>query len=339
MYAAKTTGGDIMTASSINPIRRRILLAAGAGALAVPFGAPAQGLSTRPVRMILGQTAATTPDLIARTLAPRLQAKWNQGFIVENRGGAGGAIGLEAVAKAPPDGHTITVNVNSTLTLPLFFKIDYDIIASFSPLAILAENPFALVIHPSVPATDFKEFVEWAKREGPKANYGSPGNGTHHHLIMESLKLRTGLQLTHIPYKGSAPAFTDLLGGQISCMFVPMVQAIGMGRAGKVRVLGSSMKDRSPLTPEIPSIAELGVPGFNFYGWFYAEGPAGMPADIVNKYSTTFHELLLDPEVKDTLAKNGVSARYGTPAELDKLKREDYQVLAKLVKDANIKGD
>src|SRR5204862_3439219 len=135
----------------------------------------AQGLSTRPVRMILGQTAATTPDLIARTLAPRLQAKWGQPFVVENRGGAGGAIGLDAVAKAPPDGHTITVNVNSTLTLPLFFKIDFDVLNGFTPLSLLAQNIFALVVHPSVPAKNFPEFREWAKREGAKANYGSPG--------------------------------------------------------------------------------------------------------------------------------------------------------------------
>ncbi len=328
-----------MTQSSHSALRRRLLLAAGAGAAVLPFGTRAQGLSNRPVRMILGQTAATTPDLIARTLAPRLQAHWNQPFIVENRGGAGGAIGLEAVAKAPPDGHTITVNVNSTLTLPTFFKIDYDVISSFTPLAMLAENPFALVVHPSVPANSFKEFLEWAKREGPKANYGSPGNGTHHHLMMESLKLRTGLRLTHIPYKGSAPALNDLIGGQISCMFLPSVTGLSFGRAGKVRVLGSSMKDRSPLAPDLPTLSELGVPGFNFFGWFYAEGPAGMPADIVNKYAAALREIMAEAEVKETLAKNGVSVHYGTPAELDKAKREDYQVLAKLVKDANIKGD
>ncbi len=328
-----------MKTSLQSELRRRILLGAGAGALVLPFGARAQGLSNRPVHMILGQTAATTPDLIARTLAPRLQAKWNQAFIVENRGGAGGAIGLEALAKAPPDGHTITVNVNSTLTLPTFFKIDFDMITSFTPLAMLAENPFALVVHPTVPVTNLKEFIDWGKREGPKANYGSPGNGTHHHLIMESLKLRTGLKLTHIPYKGSAPAVNDLIGGQISCMFLPTVTALSFGRAGKVRVLASSMKDRSPLVPDLPTISELGVPGFNFFGWFYAEGPAGMPADIVNKYASLFREVMADPEVKDSLSKNGVSVKYGTPAELDKAKREDYVMLAKLVKDANIKAD
>src|SRR3954463_1986743 len=174
-------------------IRRRLVFAAGAGALVAPFASLAQGISARPVRIILGQTASTTPDLIARTLAPKLQAKWNQPFVVENRGGAGGAIGMEAVAKSAPDGHTININVNSTLTLPMFFKIDFDVLNSFTPLAILAQNHFALAVHPSVPANNLKEYIEWAKREGPKANYASPGNGTHHHLIMESFKLRTGL--------------------------------------------------------------------------------------------------------------------------------------------------
>src|SRR5258706_10032693 len=185
----------------MNRFRRRLLLAA----LASPLMARAQGISNRPVRFILGQTPATTPDLIARTLAPRMQARWNQPFLVENRGGAGGAIGLDPGAKTPPDGHVLTVSVNSTLTLPLFFKIDFDILESFTPIGVLAQNIFALAVHPSVPAKDFPEFLAWAKREGGKANYGSPGNGTHHHLLMESVKLRTGIELTHIPYKGSAP--------------------------------------------------------------------------------------------------------------------------------------
>src|SRR5256885_2241455 len=228
-------------------LRRRLVL----GSLAFPLTGFAQGLSSRPVRMILGQTVATTPDLIARTLAPRMQAKWSQAFVVENRGGAGGAIGMDAVAKAPPDGHTITVTVNSTLTLPLFFKIDFDVLTSFSPISVLAQNIFALVVHPSIPAKNFGEFMEWAKREGPKANYGSPGNGTHHHLIMESLKLRTGVQLTHIPYKGSAPAFTDLMAGQIATMFVPLGVALTLGASGRIHAVGGSARERSPLAPQI----------------------------------------------------------------------------------------
>src|SRR2546423_5681662 len=187
-----------------NDLRRRLILAA----LASPAASWAQGLSSRPVRFILGQTATTTPDLIARTIAPRMQAKWHQPFIVENRGGAGGAIGLDAVAKAPPDGHTLTVNVNSTLTLPLFFKIDFDVLTGFTPITLLAQNTFVLVVHPSVPAKNFAEFAEWAKREGGKANYGSPGNGTPHHPMIEAPQPRPRLPLTHVPYKGSAPAVT-----------------------------------------------------------------------------------------------------------------------------------
>ena len=318
-----------------NAIRRRLTLAA----LASPLTALAQGISTRPVRIVLGQTPATTPDLIARTLAPRLQARWNQPFVVENRGGAGGAIGLDAVAKSPADGHVITVSVNSTLTLPIFFKIDFDMLESFSPLSMLGQNIFVLVVHPSVPAKSFPEFLEWARREGAAANYGSPGNGTHHHLIMESVKLRAGLKLTHIPYKGSAPALTDLLGGQIATMFVPLGTALSLGGSGKVRVLGGSARERSPLAAEIPSLHEQGLSDFDYYSWFSAWGPAGMPRDIVAKYNATLHEVLGEPGTRDTLAKQGVSVRLSTPEELDRLNREDFASLARLVKEAKIKGD
>ena len=320
-------------------LRRRLLLASAATALGNPWRAFGQGLSSRPVRFILGQTAATTPDFIARTLAQRLQAKWSQPFVVENRGGAGGAIGLDAVAKSPPDGHTLTVSVNSTLTLPLFFRIDFDVLDSFTPISLLATNIFALAVHPSVPAKSYAEFVDWAKREGPKANYGSPGNGTHHHLLMESLKLRTGLELTHIPYKGSAPAFTDLIGGQIAAMFVPLGVALTLGGGGKMRALGGSARERSPIAPSLPSLHEQGLTGFDFFAWFSAWGPAGLPQEIVARYNSAFHEILAEPEVRERLAKQGATPRPSTPRELDKLNREDYQVLAKLVKDAKIKGD
>jgi tripartite-type tricarboxylate transporter receptor subunit TctC len=272
-------------------------------------------------------------------LGEKLAQRLGQQFIIDNRGGAGGNIGMEIVAKAPPDGHTLTVSVNSTLTLPLFFKIDFDVLDSFTPISILATNIFALVVHPSVPAKSYAEFVDWAKREGPKANYGSPGNGTHHHLLMESLKLRAGLELTHIPYKGSAPAFTDLIGGQITAMFVPLGVMLTLGSGGKMRALGGSARERSPLAASLPSLHEQGLTGFDFFAWFSAWGPAGMPQDIVARYNTAFHEILAEPEVRERLAKQGATPRPSTPQELDKLNREDYQVLAKLVKDAKIKGD
>src|SRR2546430_15423658 len=282
-----------------NELRRRLMLAA----LASPFAAWAQGLSSRPVRFILGQTATTTPDLIARSIAPRMQTKWHQPFIVENRGGAGGAIGLDAVAKAPPDGHTLTVNVNSTLTLPLFFKIDFDVLTSFTPITLLAQNTFVLVVHPSVPAKNFAEFAEWAKREGGRANYGSPGNGTHHHLIMESLKLRTGLEITHIPYKGSAPAFTDLIGGPIVPMVVPTGVALSLGAGGKIRAIGGSARERSPLAPQIPSLHEQGVKDFDFIAWYSAWGPAGMPPGILIEYKTPPHAGVAPPPGRAMLSQ------------------------------------
>jgi len=323
----------------MNELRRRLMLAGLMSPVVSPFAARAQGISSRPVRFVLGQTPATTPDLIARTLAPRMAAKWNQPFLVENRGGAGGAIGLDAVAKSAPDGHVITISVNSTVTLPLFFKIDFDVLNSFTPISMVAENIFALVVHPSVPANNFAEWLEWAKREGPKVNYGSPGNGTHHHLIMESIKLRTGVNITHIPYKGSAPAFADLMGGQILTMFVPLGTALSLGPAGKIRPIAGSGKERSPLAPDLPSLHELGVKDFDYTSWFSAWGPAGMPPELVARYRAAFTEVLGDKEVRDTLAKMGVSVKLSTPEELDRRNRGDYDHFVKLIKDAKIKGD
>ena len=317
--------------------RRLVLAAAAAGLALFSIGAISQGLSSRPVKIVLAQTPGTTPDLLARTLAPRLQARWNQPFVVENRAGAAGAIGMDAVAKAPPDGHTI--NVSSTLTIPIFFKVPFDIFSGFAPITMVGRNIFALSVHPSVPAKDVKEFLAWAKAQGGRANYGSPGNGTHHHLFMEQFKLMTGIEMTHIPYKGSAQAFTDLMGGQISAMFVPMGAALNMAKEGRIRLLGGSARERSSLTPEIPSVHEQGVTGFNMDAWFAAWAPGGTPHDIVGKYNTVLREILAEPETRAALNKQGVSVSVSTPEELDRINRNEYELLAKLVKAANIKGD
>jgi tripartite-type tricarboxylate transporter receptor subunit TctC len=318
---------------------RALLLAGLAGILATP-SAQAQGISTRPVRMVIAQTTGTTPDLLARTLAPRLSAKWNQPFVVENRPGAAGAIGMEQLAKSAPDGHTITINVSSTLTIPLFFPAqNFNVLTSFAPITMVGSNIFALAIHPSIPAANVREFVAWAKNEGPKLNYGSPGNGTYHHLIMEQFKLQTGLTATHVPYKGSAQAFTDLLGGQIGAMFVPMGVALNYVKDNKVRLLGGSAKDRSPLTPDVPSLHELGISNFDVSAWFAVWGPAGMTPDLVAKYNAVFRELLAEPEVRVALAKQGVAVRTSTPEELARINKDEYESLAKLVREAKIKGD
>jgi tripartite-type tricarboxylate transporter receptor subunit TctC len=318
--------------------RRRLLLGGAAAAL-VPFRAFAQGISNRTVRFLLAQTAATTPDVLARLLAPRFQQRWNQAFIVENRPGAAGAIGMEALAKSAPDGHTIQIMPTSVLTLPLFFpNLPFDVLQSFQPISMIGTSNFALVVHGSVPATNVREFIAHAKAN-PGMNYASPGNGTYHHLFMEQLKLAAGIQLTHIPYKGSAPAFNDLLGGQVSTMFMPIHVAVAMSKDGRIRVLGGSMRERAPLFPDLPSVAEQGVADFNGDSWFALWGPAGMPADIVARYNAELRSLLAEPDMRDIFAKQGVVVKTSTPEELGRALRAEYDALARVVRAANIKGD
>ncbi len=319
--------------------RRRLVLAAAAAAAVAPLDSFAQGLSSRPVRLLLAQTPATTPDVIARLLAPRFQARWNQPFIVENRAGAAGAIGMEALAKSPPDGQTMQVMVSSVLTLPLFFpNLPFDVIQAFQPIGLIANNNFALVVHGAVPVNNVREFIAYAKAN-PGMNYASPGNGTYHHLFMEQLKLAAGLQMTHIPYKGSGPAFNDLLGGQVPTMIMPIHVAMGMSKDGRVRVLGGTMRERSPLFPDLASLHEQGVTGFNGEPWFAFWGPAGIPADIVAKYSAELRNVLAEPELRDTFSKQGIVVKTSTPEEMARLLRAEYDALAKLVREAKIKGD
>jgi len=319
-------------------VRRRLLFAAAAAAAIAPFGAIAQGISGRPVRFLIAQTTATTPDVLARLLAPRFQSRWNQPFFVENRVGAAGAIGMEALAKAAPDGHTVQIMPTSVLTLPLFFpNLAFDVLQSFQPISMVGNNNFALVAHSSVPAANMREFIAYAKAH-PGMNYGSPGNGTYHHLYMEQLKLAAGIQLTHIPYKGSAQAFNDLLGGQIATMFMPIHVAMAMAKDGRVKVLGGSMRERSPLFPDLPSIAEQGVPDFNGEPWFAMWGPAGMAPDIVARYNADLRAILAEPDMRELLARQGVVAKTNTPEELGRALHAEYDALAKVVRAANIKA-
>jgi tripartite-type tricarboxylate transporter receptor subunit TctC len=320
---------------------RRRLLFAGVAALlvsAVPL-VHGQGISERPVHIVLAQTVGTTPDLIARTLAPRLQARWNQPFIVENRAGASGAIGMDAVAKAAPDGHTIRISTSNEMSIGLFYKVPFDALTDFTPITMVGSTIFALVSHPSVPATNVREFIAWAKAQGAEINYGSPGNNTFHHVAMEQFKLQTGLRITHIPYKGSAPAVTDLLAGRISAMFLPMGMAQNMAKEGKLRLLGGSTRERSPLTPNVPSLHEMGVTGFDAFVWFGVFGPRGMSEELVAKYNSLLRATLAEPEVREALAKQQVSVRTSTPQELERIAKAEHDSLAQLVRDANIKPD
>src|SRR5260221_12147218 len=228
---------------SPDPSRRRVLAALAALA-AAPFGALAQGMSKRPVRIVVPFTPAAGPDIVARLLAPRLQARFDQPFFVENKPGASGTIGTEMVVKSPPDGHTIMVGPALVVPAPhLYPKIPYDVVKDLTAVRNVGSTSLAPVVHKAVPANTAREFIAWVKSQPGKLNYGSPGNGTHHHLCMELLKLQAGLDIVHVPYKGSAPAEDDLIAGVIPTMVLPGHGALSKIQAGQIKVLGESLKE------------------------------------------------------------------------------------------------
>src|SRR5437899_11464785 len=232
--------------------RRRVLCALAAAAVS-PF-ALAQGLSKRPVRIVVPFTPAAGPDIVARLLAPRLQARWDQPFFVENKPGASGTIGTEIVVKSAPDGHTLMVGPASIVTAPhLYPKISYDVVKDLSAVTNVGSTSLALVVHKSVPASTAREFIAWVRSQPGKLNYGSPGNGTHHHFCMELLKLQAGLDIVHVPYKGSAPAENDLVAVIIPGMFLPIHVALPRNNEGQIIVPRESLKERNPLFPANPS--------------------------------------------------------------------------------------
>jgi tripartite-type tricarboxylate transporter receptor subunit TctC len=302
-----------------------------------PLATRAQGLSSRPVHFLLAQSASTTPDVIARLLAPRFSARWNQPFVVENRVGAAGAIGMDALAKSAPDGHTMQVMPSSIVTLPLFFpNVTFDMQKSFQCVSLIGSNNFALVAHSSLGVKNVPEFIAYVKAH-PGVNYASPGNGTSHHLFMEQLKLLAGLDMTHVPYKGSAGAFNDLLGGHVKVMFMPIHVAVAMAKDGRVNILGGSMKERSPLFPDLPSIAEQGVKDYDGDAWFGFWGPAGLSPELVGRYGAELRAILAEPEIHDGLAKQGVSAKPSTPEEMAAAVRSQFEIFSNLVRVAHLK--
>ncbi len=325
---------------SVNPARRRLLRALAAAAAVVPFGAAAQGLSKRPVRIIVSFTPGTGPDIVARLLAPRLQARWDQPFFVENRPGASGTIGTELLVKSPPDGHTIMVGPASIVTAPhLYPNIAYDVVKDLAPITNIGSTSLALVVNKSVPVNTTQEFIVWVRSQPGKLNYGSPGNGTHHHLCMELLKLQEGLDIVHVPYKGSAGAENDLIAGVIPTMFLPIHVALPKLKAGQIKILGESLKARHPLFPDIPSLDEQGVKGYDVDLWIGVWGPGGLPADIVDKYNAVLRSIVAEPEMRTQLANQGLVPSAGTPEQFAQLVNSDYEKWGKVIREANIKAD
>jgi tripartite-type tricarboxylate transporter receptor subunit TctC len=319
---------------------RRDLLAAIAAAAALPRAAFAQGLSTRPVRVIVPYTTGTGIDFIARLVSPKLAERWGQPFVVENRPGASGSIGGDIVAKAAPDGHTIMVNTATMFAVPhLLPNLSYDVLKSYTPMTSVAFTGLALTVNQTVPVSTTQDFIAYARARPGQLNYASPGNGTHHHLCMELFKQQTGLDIVHVPYKGLSGALTDLLGGQVNAMFLPVHTALGPTRAGQIKLLGVSLPNRHPLFPEFPSLDEQGVRGFDVDLWFGVWGPANLPPDVLAKYNRELRDIVAQPEMRDALAKQGLSPRTGTPEELAALGKAETEKWARVVREAKIKAD
>ena len=296
---------------------------------------------SRPIRIVVPFTPGTGIDILARTLGDRLGSDLRTSVVVENRPGASGNIGTEVVAKSPPDGYTLLMTANTiVLNRSLFKSIPYDPVRDFAPIAPLAIGRLALVTHPSVPAKSVDEFIALAKREPGKLNYGSPGNGTPHHLAMELFKSKTGIDIVHVPYKGSAGAVTDLLGGQINVMFLPVHVALPHVQTGKLNMLAAGGIERSSVTPNVPSLAEAaGVRDIDTDIWYGVYAPAGTPEGVTDKINNAVNRLLKSGEVAETLGKQGLQPTGGTPDELARTTRTDLERWSVVVRDAKIQPD
>ena len=303
-------------------MNRRTLLAALAASLAVAAAVPPAALAqtafpTRPIRIVVPFPPGGTTDLLARAAAQKMAEAWKEQAVVDNRPGAGGNIGAELVAKAPPDGYTMLMGTVGThsINASLYAKMPYDHVRDFAPVILVAAVPNVLVVHPSVPVNSVAELIAYAKANPGRLNFASSGSGTSIHLAGELFKVMAGVTMTHVPYKGSAPAIADLVGGQVQLMFDNLPSALPQIKAGRLRALGVTSAQRAPALPDVPTIAESGLPGYEASSWFGLLAPAGTPKDVVAKVNGEVARWLASPEAKEKLLSQGANAAGGTPED------------------------
>ncbi len=269
-----------------------------------------------------------------------MRQRWNQPVIVENKPGASGNIGTQAAARAAPDGQTLLMTVNTfVMNASLYRSIPYDPEKSFVPIAEIATGVLALVVHPSINVNTFSELIAVARSKPGEINYASPGRGTPQHLAMELLKLTAQINLTHVPYAGSAGAVKDLAGGHVSAMFLPIHTALPLAEGGQIRILAVGSQARAHQAPQVPTLAELGVTDFDVDLWYGVLAPAETPKAIVDRYNAVFNEILAQPNVRAVLDKQGLVAQGGPPERLAELIAKDRVRWAKVVKDAEITSE
>jgi tripartite-type tricarboxylate transporter receptor subunit TctC len=306
-------------------------------ALVAPM-AQAQSWPQKPVKVIVPFSAGGNTDSQARIVSERLNALLGQPFVVENKVGAGGAIAAEFVAKSAPDGYTLFFAASPQFTLPLMQKVNFDPFRDFAPISIVGTNPFVLGTHVSVPASTVKEFVDYVKARPGQLNYASAGAGTVTHLTAALFLARAGLEMTHVAYKGGAPAVADLVGGQVQMYFGNASELIQHSQSGKVRMLGVSSATRTPQLPDVPAIAET-YPGFATSTWNGYLAPTGTAAAIIDRAAQAIAQAVREPATADRLRKIGVEPLGNTPAEFAEVVRREAPVWRDAVKAAGIKAD
>ena len=308
--------------------------------LAFAAGVSAQGYPAKPIRLVAPSTPGDAPDVIARLVADKLSVALGQQVVVENRPGAGGVVGSEAVAKSAPDGYTLIMgNAGSHgINAAVYSKLPYDIQRDFAPVSQVAVAPNVMVINPGIPANSVAEFIAYAKSQPGKLSYASGGNGSSAHMSMELFKSMAGVDVQHVPYKGSSPALTDLIGGQVAVFIGNMPPTVPHIKAGKLRALAVTTKGRSALMPELPTIADT-LPGYETVAWFGVLAPAGTPPEVVNRLSAEIGKIARSPEMREKLTAMGAEPVGGTPEEFKAVIDRDIAKWKPLAQKVGIKVD
>ena len=315
----------------------RLALLAACALAALP--AVAQQWPSKTIRYIVPFPPGAFNDTLGRTIATDLSKVLGQPVVVDNRPGGNSIIGTEAAAKSPPDGYTLFGAALPFSVIQSLYKTSFDVTKDFAGITLAGTSANLLVAHPAFPPNNVKELIAYAKEKPGRINYGSSGNGTSVHLSMEVFKSMTKTFMVHIPYKGSAPVVTDLLAGQVDVMFDNVPNVIQHVRAGKMKALGVTTAKRSQLAPDVPSIDEAGVPGYDLSVWFGVLAPAGTPRDIVQRLNVEIVKILQSAEVKERFLKQGVDVQTSTPEQFDAFVKAEVVRWAKVIKDAGIRAD
>jgi tripartite-type tricarboxylate transporter receptor subunit TctC len=310
-------------------------------AMAFATAAAAQSFPSKPVRVVITYPPGGSTDVVGRALAAKLTEVLGQQVVVDNRGGAGGIIGSDIVAHATPDGYTVLLGTSAGMSInPLLHKkLPYDVQRDFAPISLVVINPQALVAHPALPANTVQELIKLARTKPGQINYASPGVGSPNHMGMELLKSMTGINVVHVPYKGGGPAMTELLAGQVQLLFNSIPSVLPQVKAGRLKALAVGSARRSPAMPDVPTVAESGVPGYEYATWYGLFAPAGTPRPVIAQLNKAVAAALKNPELAQSLASQGSEPNPTTPDELARFVKSEHDRWSRVVRAAHLTAE